>query len=118
MVKIGNTLPKFYWLNGSPGCGKTHMIMRNYGPEVVVLTATTAGKDDVWGALAAAGHEVWHELVRTVALAVMNPHKVTRAKTILVGEATMIHPGQIVFFAASAAETPPGRLFSCTGVRV
>lgn len=42
-VEIGKTLPRFYWLNGPTECGKTYMIMKNYGPEVLVLTATTAG---------------------------------------------------------------------------
>lgn len=37
-VTIGKTLPRFYWLNGPPGCGKTYMIMKNFGPDVLVCS--------------------------------------------------------------------------------
>lgn len=103
-VEIGKTLPRFYWLNGPPGCGKTYMIMKNYGPEVLVLTATTAGRDDVRAALEDAGMEGIEEQVRTVTSAVMNPANVLKTapsvSTILVDEATMIHPSQIVFLVS------------------
>lgn len=102
-TKVRKALPKFYWLNGPPGCGKTYMIMKNFGPNVVVLTATSAGRDDVIETLVKNGINGAKERVKTVASAVMNPGKLPDAVTILVDEATMIHPGQIVFLVSKLA---------------
>lgn len=80
------------------------MIMKNFGPDVLVLTATTAGRDDVRAALEDAGKSGTEERVRTVSSAVNNPATVLKKAptidTILVDEATMIHPGQIVFLVS------------------
>lgn len=100
-VKIGKQLAEFFWLNGPPGCGKTYMIERNFDLNTMVLTATTAGRDDIRSKLYDSGFgEEVDDYIRTVASAVMNPHKLPRVMTVLVDEATMVHPGQLVFLAA------------------
>lgn len=100
-VTIGTTLAEFFWLNGPPGCGKTYMIMENFAEDVAVLTATKAGRDDVTS-LRKRGYTTKDtKRVRTVASAVMNPDTTMQGITkVLVDEATMIHPGQLVFLAA------------------
>lgn len=104
-LEITPSLPRFYWLNGPPGCGKTYMIVQNFNLHTIVLTATCAGATDVVRALVHKGYDEdeAEKGVKTAAAAMMNPKYLKGFSRILVDEATMVHPGQIVFLAATTA---------------
>ncbi|XP_052740698.1 uncharacterized protein LOC128198590 [Bicyclus anynana] len=94
------TVPKFTWVNGVPGCGKTTWIINNFDPigDVVITTTTEAAKDLRERLTPTIGKDAKVK-VRTMASVLVNglqEHARSRCTRLIVDEALMNHFGAII----------------------
>lgn len=103
-------LPEIEWINGPPGCGKTHTIVQttSISPTAgvgkdLVLSMTREGKESIKAAVKAKNNSLdtaaLNAHVRTVASLLVNGTSLTYER-VLVDEALMAHAGTLGFITA------------------
>lgn len=96
-VELKNlVVPKLEFIQGVPGCGKTHEIITTANAETdLIVTSTRANKESMKEALNGAE---WNEKVKTVFGYLINPVVFGRQR-ILLDEIFMSHPGVLLLLA-------------------
>ena len=95
--------PNITWLDGVPGCGKTHYIVTNHSPgQDLILAQTRLGIKDIRQAvLEKHGEQARKRIMqdyRTVSSYIINASN-TKYRNVYIDEATLMHAGYVGFIS-------------------